>query len=109
MEGRNTFSSLVEARVKEWASHFSNKLDDPIQSECRWPGLWHIYGNGAYYSLGWKCADGDCDIDDKLSSFHQLLRLVQLLLIVLPILFAIVISLNRCFQQNRSVVKPGIT
>ena len=109
MEGRNTFSSLVEARVKEWASHFSNKLDDPIQSECRWPGLWHIYGNGAYYSLGWKRTDGNYNIDDKLNSFYQLFRPVQLLLILLPILFAIVISLNRRFQQNRGLVKPGIS
>ena len=108
MAGRRTLSSLVDAGVNEWERYFTNKLASLIQRECRWLDQWHIYSNGAYYSLGWKCADGDCDIDDKLSSFHQLLRLVQLLLIVLPILFAIVISLNGCFQQNRDLVQPRV-
>ena len=109
MAGKRTLSSLVDAGVNEWERYFTNKLASLIQRECRWLDQWHIYGNGAYYSLGWKCTDGNYNIDDKLNSFYQLFRPVQLLLILLPILFAIVISLNRCFQQNRSVVKPGIT
>ena len=109
MAGRRTLSSLVDAGVNEWERYFTNKLASLIQRECLWLDQWQIFGNGAYYSLGGKRTDGNNNIDDKLNSFYQLFRPVQLLLILLPILFAIVISLNRCFQQNRSVVKPGIT
>ena len=109
MAGKRTLSSLVDVGVNEWARYFSNKLASLIQCERRWLDQWHIYGNGAYSSLGGKRTDGNYNIDDKLNSFYQLFRLVQLLLILLPILFAIVISLNRCFQQNRSVVNLGIT
>ena len=109
MAGKRTLSSLVDVGVNEWARYFSNKLASLIQRERRWLDQWHIYGDGAYYSLGWKRTDGNNNIDDKLSFFYQLFRPVQLLLILLPILFAIVISLNRCFQQNCSVVNLGIT
>jgi hypothetical protein len=109
MAGKRTLSSLVDARVNEWERYFTNKLASLIQRERCWLDQCHLYGDGAYCSLGWKRTDGNYNIDDKLNSFYQLFRPVQLLLILLPILFAIVISLNRCFQQNRSVVKPGIT
>ena len=109
MAGKCTLSSLVDAGVNEWERYFTNKLVSLIQRECHWLDQWYLYGDGAYYSICWKRTDGNYNIDDKLNSFYQLFRPVQLLLILLPILFAIVISLNRCFQQNRSVVKPGIT
>ena len=109
MASKRTLSSLVDVGVNEWARYFSNRLASLIQRECRRLDQWHIYGNGAYYSLGGKCTDGNNNIDDKLNSFYQLFRPVQLLLILLPILFAIVISLNGCFQQNRDLVQPRVT
>jgi len=109
MAGKRTLSNLVDAGVNEWERYFTNKLASLIQRERCWLDQWHLFGNGAYYSICWKRTDGNYNIDDKLNSFYQLFRPVQLLLILLPILFAIVISLNRCFQQNRSVLKPGIT
>jgi hypothetical protein len=70
MAGKPTFSSLVDAGVNEWARYFSNRLSSLIQRERRWLDQWHIYGNSAYYSLGWKRTDGNYNFDDKLNSFY---------------------------------------
>ena len=40
---------------------------------------------------------------------HQLLYSLQVLLIVIPILFVMIIGLDRRLQQYRSMIEPGVS
>src|SRR5712692_6467724 len=48
-----------------------------------------------------------CGLPDSI--LHQLLYSLQVLLIVIPILFVMIIGLDRRLQQNRNMIEPGIS